>query len=230
MTEALKYLVVEDETDIRRLLCDSLRSCGAKVREADSIARALALSGEAQPDLVILDLGLPDGDGVRFIREFRVWSENPILVLSARSAEIDKIRALDAGADDYIEKPFSVGELHARLRALLRRSEHQRDSSGQYTYQFGNVEVDLARHAVSRSGAPVHLTALEFRLLALLLVNAGKVMTHRKLLAEVWGPGHTEDGQYLRIYVGHLRQKLEEDPSLPRHFRTEVGVGYRFIL
>jgi two-component system KDP operon response regulator KdpE len=175
---------------------------------------------------VVLDLGLPDMNGIDFIRDLRTWSRVPILILSARSAEQDKIAALDAGADDYLAKPFGVGELLARVRALLRR--HWHDAKPQH--KFGDVEVDLSRRTVSRGGVEVHLTQIEYRLLAVMLANSGKVMTHRHLMQEVWGPGHTEQGHYLRIYVGRLRQKLETDPALPRHILTETGVGYRFQL
>lgn len=220
-------LLVEDEREIRRFVKAALEKNAMRVSEADSIARALLLAAEGSPDLVILDLGLLDGDGLRFIQEYRVWSQRPILVLSARSAEQDKIAALDAGADDFLTKPFSVGELQARLRALLRRAEQHGGEAAVFT--FGNVQVDLARHEVTRDGVSVHLTALEFKLLAVLVANAGKVLTHKHLLKEVWGPGHAEDSHYLRIYVAHLRQKLEADPALPTHLLTEIGIGYRFV-
>lgn len=221
-------LLVEDELDIRRFVRGALERDGAEVIEAGTVKDALAAAGARAPQLVILDLGLPDRDGMQFIREFRVWSSRPLLVLSARSEEQAKIAALDAGADDFLVKPFSVGELQARLRALLRRAEP--DAASLAVFRFGDVSVDLSRHEVQRAGRPVHLTAREFALLAVLLANAGKVLTHRVLLREVWGPGQSENSHYLRIYVGHLRQKLETDPSLPRHLLTEVGVGYRFVL
>ncbi|HET6718084.1 MAG TPA: winged helix-turn-helix domain-containing protein, partial [Rhodocyclaceae bacterium] len=186
-------------------------------------------AAEKLPDLVILDLGLVDGDGQKFIAEFRVWSQRPILVLSARQGEYDKVAALDAGADDFLSKPFSVAELLARVRALLRRIDRERSGGEAAIFRFDGVEIDLARHQVKRDGQDVHLTALEFRLLAVLVANAGKVMTHRHLLREVWGDGHAGDSHYLRVYVGHLRQKLEIDPALPAHLLTEVGVGYRFV-
>jgi len=174
---------------------------------------------------VVLDLGLPDRDGVEFIRDLRSWSGVPVIVLSARAEESDKIAALDAGADDYLSKPFGVGELLARVRALLRR---QAAGEGSPEFVFGDVRVDLARRAVERRGQPVHLTPIEYRLFALLLANAGKVLTHRQLLRDVWGPAYVDSSHYLRIYVGHLRQKLEADPAQPRHLLTETGVGYRF--
>lgn len=221
-------LVVEDEPAIRRFVRDALRKSGFRVTEADSVATALVHASEDKPDLVILDLGLTDGDGLRFIAEFRVWSQRPILVLSARQAEQDKVAALDAGADDFLTKPFSIAELQARMRALLRRAD--RDTAEGAVFRFDDVEVDLARHEIRRAGEPLKLTDTEFRLLALLIGNNGKVLTHRHLLREIWGPDHVADSHYLRVYVGHLRQKLEHDSALPAHLLTEVGVGYRFVL
>jgi two-component system KDP operon response regulator KdpE len=228
VADRFNILMVEDEREIRRFVRTALEKEGMRVREAGRVDEALKEAAAVPPDLVILDLGLPDGDGLSFIREFRLWSQRPILVLSARDGEKDRIAALDGGADDFLGKPFSVGELQARLRALLRRTERTQSESA--VFQFGEVTVDLARHEVLRDGQPVHLTALEFRLLAVLLANAGKVLTHRHLLREVWGEGHADDSHYLRIYVGHLRQKLETDPALPAHFLTEIGIGYRFML
>jgi two-component system KDP operon response regulator KdpE len=225
----LVVLVVEDEPSIRRFVRDALRQEGMLCSEANGVAAALVAAGDTPPDLVILDLGLVDGDGRRFIEEFRRWSQRPILVLSARQGEQDKVTALDAGADDFLTKPFSLAELLARLRALARRIDRARGAEGAI-FRFGEVEVDLARHQVRRAGEPVHLTAIEFRLLAVLIGSAGRVMTHRHLLREVWGDGHADDSHYLRIYVGHLRQKLERDPALPAHLLTEIGVGYRFVL
>lgn len=230
MNGTANVLVVEDEFDIRRFVCDALRRERFRVAEADGVAGALAAASESAPALVILDLGLVDGDGLRFIEEYRLWSQRPVLVLSARQTEHDKVEALDAGADDFLSKPFSVAELLARVRALLRRADRQGGSDDEGRYRFGEVEVDLAHHEVRRSGEPVKLTALEFRLLAVLLSQAGKVVTHRQLLKAVWGPEHVDDSHYLRIYVGHLRQKLEVRPALPVHLLTEVGVGYRFVL
>lgn len=226
----VEILIVEDEPEIRRFVRDTLRREGFGVVEANSVAGALVAASERKPGLVILDLGLSDGDGLRFIAEFRLWSARPILVLSARQAEQDKVAALDAGADDFLSKPFSVAELQARLRALLRRAQGAADVASGARFAFDGIDIDLARHAVRRDGLPVKLTALEFRLLAVLVANAGKVMTHRHLLKAVWGPEHVGDSHYLRIYVGHLRQKLERNPALPAHLLTEVGVGYRFVL
>lgn len=219
-------LVVEDEKQIRRFVRASLEEEGCRVFEAGTLAGGLVEAGERKPDLIMLDLGLPDGNGVNFIRDLRGWSDAPILVLSARSNEKDKVLALDAGADDYLTKPFGVAELRARARALLRRQSRTEDASP--LFEFGEVKVDLSRRVVTRNGEPVRLTPIEYRLLCVLLANAGKVLTQRHLLRDVWGPSSVESTHYLRIYVGHLRHKLEIDPAQPRHFQTETGVGYRF--
>ena len=220
-------LVVEDERLIRRFLRSTLEEEGCRVFEAENVAQGLAEAGACKPDLVVLDLGLPDGDGTGFIREFRGWSDSPILVLSARSNERDKILALDAGADDYLTKPFGVGELRARARALLRRPGRSGDEATPVV-EFGKVRVDFSHRLVTLDGDPVRLTRLEYRLLSVLLANAGKVMTQRHLMREVWGPSYVERGHYLRVYIGHLRQKLEHDPTQPTYILTETGVGYRF--
>ncbi len=196
--------------------------------EADTVKRGLIEAGTRQPDAVVLDLGLPDGDGVGFIRDLRTWSQVPVIILSARAEEASKIEALDAGADDYLTKPFGVGELMARVRVAGRRrsgAAEMRDP----VFHFGAVEVDLAMRTVTKAGATVHLTPTEYRLLGHLIANAGKVLTHRQLLREVWGPSHVEDSHYLRIFMGHLRQKLEDDPAQPKHLLTETAVGYRLI-
>jgi two-component system KDP operon response regulator KdpE len=222
-----KVLLIEDEKTIRRFVRAAVEEEGCAVAEAETMAGGLIEAGVQKPDLLILDLGLPDGNGIDLIRDLRGWSEVPVLILSARSQENDKIDALDAGADDYLTKPFSVGELRARVRALLRR----RLRSGEDVtpvVEFGNVSVDLSRRQVLRGGETVHLTPLEYRLLATLLGHPGKVLTQRNLLREIWGPSYVESSHYLRVYVGHLRQKLEIDPTQPRHFLTETGVGYRF--
>lgn len=221
-------LVVEDERDIRRFVCQALQSEHHAVLQAASLAQANLLAGDAKPDLVLLDLGLPDGDGVVFIQVLRAWSSAPVLVLTARSQERDKIRALDAGADDYLVKPFSIGELLARVRALLRRARSG-GAIGEPKFAFGEVEVDFVARIVRRNGADVHLTQIEYQLLCTLIANAGKVMTHRALLRDVWGTGHGDNTHYLRIYVGNLRRKLEHDPAQPQHFLTETGIGYRFV-
>lgn len=226
-TSAPLVLVVEDEVQIRRFVRTALEGEGCRMAEAETMAQGLLDAGTRKPDLVILDLGLPDGDGLRFVHDLRTWSNLPVLILSARSTDSDKISVLDAGADDYLTKPFSVGELLARVRALLRRGKPG-TIAGSPVVRFGDVEVDLARRQILRQGAAVHLTPIEYRLLGVMLANAGKVMTHRHLLRDVWGPSYVESNHYLRIYVGHLRQKLEQDPTQPRHFLTETGVGYRF--
>lgn len=220
-------LVVEDEMQIRRFVRAALEGEGCRVAEAASMAQGLIDAGMRQPDLIILDLGLPDGDGEHFVQDLRAWSNLPVLILSARSTESDKIGVLDAGADDYLTKPFAVGELLARVRALLRRGKLG-STGGSPVVRFGEVEIDLTRRQILRQGTAVHLTPIEYRLLCVMLANAGKVMTHRHLLRDVWGPSYVESNHYLRIYVGHLRQKLEQDPTQPRHFLTETGVGYRF--
>jgi two-component system KDP operon response regulator KdpE len=218
-------LIVEDERQIRRFIRSALESEGCTVRENDRGRPGLLDAVAVKPDLVLLDLGLPDIDGVEFIRDLRSWSTAPVIVVSARSDEREKILALDAGADDYLTKPFGVGELLARVRVLLRR---RNAGHGSPFIQFGEVTVDLARRQVTRAGADVHLTPIEYRLLTTLLASDGKVLTHRHLLREVWGPGYAESNHYLRIYMGHLRQKLEPDATRPRHFLTETGIGYRF--
>jgi two-component system KDP operon response regulator KdpE len=222
----LTILLVEDEQAIRRFVRAALETEGHRVHEAGTLQRGLIEAGTRKPDLVILDLGLPDGDGVVFIRDLRAWSSAPVLVLSARFEEYDKVEALDAGADDYLTKPFGVAELQARVRAVCRRLA--RDPVGATVISFGEASVDLEHRRVSRAGQLVHLTPIEFRLLATLVTQSGKVLTHRQLLREVWGPAYVERGHYLRIYMGHLRQKLEADPTRPRHFLTETGIGYRF--
>ena len=223
-----KVLVVEDEAEIRRFIRLSLQAESLEVAEADGVQRGLIEAGTRRPDLVVLDLGLPDGDGIDFIRGLRAWSEIPVIVLSARTMEADKIAALDAGADDYLVKPFGSGELLARVRAQLRR--HPRASpEAKSVLDFGDVHVDLVRRTVERAGVALHLTPLEYRLLTHLASHPNRVLTHPQLLRAVWGPSHSEDTHYVRIYMGHLRAKLEADPSQPQHLITELGVGYRFV-
>ena len=226
---APRIVVIEDEAQIRRFVRSALEDEGCQVYEAATAAQGLIEAGTRKPDLVILDLGLPDRDGVEVIRDLRGWSDVPVIILSARSDEDDKIGALDAGADDYLAKPFGVGELLARTRAMLRRHSRAGEEMAP-AVGFGDVRVDLSRRTVHRANEPVHLTALEYRLLTVLVANAGRVLTHRQLLKEVWGPSYVNSSHYLRIYVGHLRQKLEADPTQPRYILTETGVGYRFCL
>lgn len=226
MPDPSRALVLEDEPQIRSLLCTALQSVPLLCMEAASMAAAREALAQACPQLVVLDLGLPDGDGKQFISELRTWSEVPILVLSARSQEAEKIAALDAGADDYLVKPFSRGELLARVRVLLRRARPGETAQ----VSFGEVMVDFARRRVMRAGVELHLTPIEYRLLCVMIAGQGKVLTHRQLLREVWGGGYVESAHYLRIYVGHLRHKLEVDPARPRHFITETGTGYRFVI
>ena len=221
-------LIVEDDREIRRFVRSALEADGYRVCEAETVGRGVIEAGTRKPDVTILDLGLPDRDGIDFIREVRAFSSMPILVLSARTGESAKVEALDAGADDFLAKPFGVAELTARLRAMLRRGTRTPESESAVVV-FGSVSVDLVNRNVTRDAAPVHLTPVEFRLLAQLVTHPGKVLTHRMLLREVWGPSHVGDSHYLRIYMAHLRQKLEADPARPRHLLTETGVGYRFI-
>ena len=233
MTElATHILIVEDEADIRRFVRLTLEAEGHTVHEAVTLQRGLIEAGTRRPDLVVLDLGLPDGDGVDLIRELRTWSAMPIIVLSARSAEASKIAALDAGADDYLVKPFGSGELMARVRAQLRRSQQQQaqaSSGGQPVITFGSVVVDLARRTVERDGEALHLTPIEYKLHTHLASQPDRVITHQQLLKTVWGPGHAEDTHYVRVHMANLRKKLEANASMPRHFCTEAGVGYRFV-
>ncbi|SDZ21033.1 two-component system, OmpR family, KDP operon response regulator KdpE [Variovorax sp. YR634] len=227
-------IVIEDEPQIRRFVRGALEAEGWVVHEAGTLRDGLAAAGTRQPDLLVLDLGLPDGDGVSLIRDVRGWSAVPIIVLSARTDEADKIAALDAGADDYLTKPFGTGELLARVRANLRRPRaaggNGSEEPPEALFRFGEIELDRAARLVRRSGVEVHLTPTEYRLLSMLVANAGRVLTQRQLLREVWGPSHSDQSHYLRIYMGHLRQKLEADPAQPRHLLTETAVGYRLVV
>ena len=228
MTEAhATILVVEDEPEIRRFLRTSLASEDYRVVEAETGERGAIEAGTLKPDLAIVDLGLPDIDGIEVIRRIRKWSPLPIIVLSARAREQSKVEALDAGADDYVTKPFAVGELLARVRVALRHAA--RAPSGEEILAFGETTVDLQRRKITRAGAEVHLTPLEFRLLTCLAQHLGMVVTHRQLLREVWGPSHVEHTHYLRIYMKQLRDKLESDPIRPKHLLTETGIGYRLV-
>ena len=220
-------VVVEDEPQIRRFLRATLGGQGYRVHESSTGADGLIEVATRQPDVVILDLGLPDLDGLDFIRKLREWSAVPIIVLSARGQESDKVAALDAGADDYLSKPFGVGELMARMRVALRHRARVSEGALDSAFAVGELHVDLAARRVTLGGAEVHLTPIEYRLLIALVHHAGKVITHRQLLQEVWGPQATEQAHYLRVYMAHLRRKLEADPARPRYLLTEAGVGYR---
>ncbi len=227
MNNSATIIVIEDEAQIRRFLRTTLVSDGYQVFEAESGKQGLTEAATRKPDLIILDLGLPDMDGVEVVKGIRAWSSVPIVILSARSQESDKISALDAGADDYLVKPFGVGELLARLRVALRHVSSAANGKEEGIFSVGELKVDMIHRKVTVSGAEVHLTPIEYRLLTVLVKHAGKVLTHRLLLKEVWGPNYVERAHYLRIYMGILRHKLEKDPARPRFLLTEVGVGYR---
>jgi len=219
-------LVIEDDPAICRFLRVSLASSGYQVFECEKGAEGVIHAATRQPDLVILDLGLPDIDGLEVLRKIREWSKTPVIVLSARGKEADKVAALDSGADDYLTKPFGVGELIARMRVALRHASGAAEK-GEPIFEVRHLRVDLARRVVEVRNAPVHLSPIEYRLLTLLIQNAGKVLTHRQILKEVWGPGASQETHYLRVYMGHLRHQIEEDPARPQILLTEPGVGYR---
>jgi two-component system KDP operon response regulator KdpE len=219
-------LIIDDEPQIRRLLRFSLEAAAYFVREADTGQGGLAEAATRPPDAVILDLGLPDMSGVDVVRRLREWSTVPVMVLTVQTAESDKVSALDAGADDYVTKPFGAAEITARLRAILRRTQ----TGGQTApVTFGDIEVDLAARLVRRAGAEVRLTGKEYAFLRLLVIHRGKVLTHRQILRELWGPKAESNTHYLRVHMAHLRQKLEADPPRPRHLMTESGIGFRLI-
>jgi two-component system KDP operon response regulator KdpE len=222
-----RVLVIEDEPALQKFLRTTLSTQGYAVTVAETGAEALRLAAAAPPDLVILDLGLPDVDGVEVARRLREWTAVPVIVVSARGREQDKVVALDAGADDYLTKPFGVAELLARVRVALRHAAAVNRDTGEPVFQAGDLRVDLARREVTVRGHPVKLTPIEFKLLAVLARNAGRVMTHRQLLKEVWGPQAVEENHYLRVYMNNLRNKLEAEPARPQYLLTEAGVGYR---
>jgi len=219
-------VVIEDDPQIRRFLRTVLPAEGFDVHEAETGERGLVEAATRKPDLVILDLGLPDLDGVEVVRRLREWSTVPVIILSARAREQDKVAALDAGADDYLTKPFGAGELLARLRVALRHAA-SRGQPGEPTFRVGDLEVDLAARRVHLEGAEAHLTPIEYRLLAVLVRHAGLVVTHRQLLRDVWGPAYVEHTHTLRVHMASLRRKIEREPARPRYLLTELGVGYR---
>jgi two-component system KDP operon response regulator KdpE len=218
-------LVVEDEPQMRRFIRSSLTSHGYRLVETETAREAIALASSHNPDLILLDLGLPDGDGLDVTRELRQWSKTPIIVISARGREDDKVVALDAGADDYLTKPFGVNELLARMRVALRHARSAETPSE--AFEFGNLRIDLARRVTTLGEREVHLTPIEYRLLVLLARHAGKVLTHRQILSEVWGPSSANQTHYVRVHMAELRKKIEEDPARPKLIVTEPGVGYR---
>jgi two-component system KDP operon response regulator KdpE len=221
-------LIIEDELQMQRFLRASLGGNGYQVLQAATAQDGLAQAGARNPDLILLDLGLPDLDGLEVTQHLRSWAKTPVIVISARGKEEDKIRALDAGADDYLTKPFGVGELLARIRVALRRVAH--GDAGASEFSMGDVKVDLVKRRVTKAEVEVHLTPIEFKLLTTLVKNAGRVITHRQLLSEVWGRNSGEQTHYLRVYMGQLRHKLEDNPSRPRFLTTEPGIGYRLRL
>ena len=221
-------VLVEDEVQIRRFVRTALETENWHVFDADTAKKGLIEAGTRKPDVIILDLGLPDADGVDFIRDLRAWSAVPVIVLSARVDEADKIEALDAGADDYLSKPFGVGELLARVRAVLRRKAGTGTKDGA-VFRFGDVEVDQEKRIVHKGNEEVHLTPIEYRLLSVMLANVGRVLTHRQILRDVWGPSYVDQGHYVRVHMAHLRQKLEDDPAQPKHLVTETAIGYRLV-
>ena len=229
MRNVPEILIVEDDPQIRRFLRATLTAEQYRFHEAVTATEALAQAAARQPDLILLDLGLPDRDGLEVILQVRQTSSTPIIVLSARGQEKDKVDALDRGADDFVSKPFAVGELLARIRAALRRAATIGDGASATVFRTGNIEVDLEKRVVLVGGAEVHLTPIELRLLQVLIRHAGKVITQRQLLVEVWGPQHSEQAQYLRVYMAQLRRKLEAEPARPRFLLTEPGVGYRLL-
>jgi two-component system KDP operon response regulator KdpE len=226
-TQTATILIIEDEPQLRQFLRASLPKHGYHVLEAATAAEGMALAEREQPDVVLLDLGLPDADGVDVTRRLRTKMRTPILVISARGREQDKIDALDAGADDYLTKPFGVGELMARVRVALRQVRQRQAPVREAVQTVGDITLDRDRRVVEKGGAEVHLTKTQYKLLDYLMQNAGKILTHQQILREVWGPGHATQTQYLRVFMTQLRQKVEDEPARPRYLVTESGVGYR---
>jgi len=227
-TVARTVLVIDDEPKIRAVVRDALAADDVRFLEASSAAQGLARAAESRPDLIVLDLGLPDAEGIEVCRRLREWSAAPIVVLSARHSEGEKVRLLDAGADDYVTKPFGADELRARVRAQLRRARMARRPGGDEPLVLGDLVVDVARRTVTRAGQAVHLTPTEWALLQTLVSHAGRTRTHAQLFHDVWGASSGDPQGYLRVYIAHLRRKVEADPYAPRHIVTEPGVGYRF--
>lgn len=222
-----QVLVVEDEAQMRRFVRASLSSHGYRVLEAECLSEALSLLTSHHPDLVLLDLGLPDGDGVEFTRQIREWSSTPVVVISARGREDDKVTALDAGADDYLTKPFGVNELLARMRVALRHASSALGPLDEQLLDFDELRIDLAKRIVTRDERELHLTPTEYKMLTMLARHAGKVLTHRQILQEVWGPAYSGQAHYVRVHMAELRKKIERDPARPKLIFTETGVGYR---
>ena len=220
-------LIVDDESQMRRFIRASLTSHGYRVIEADSVKNTLSQTASQQPDLILLDLGLPDGSGIELTKQLREWTQVPIIVISARGREDDKVEALDAGAGDYLTKPFSVNELLARMRVAQRHASAAAKPASQQAFEVGDLRIDFVRREVERGGVALHLTPLEYKLLALLARSAGQVLTHRQILTELWGPGHVAHTHYVRVQMAELRKKIESDPTRPKLLITEPGVGYR---
>jgi two-component system KDP operon response regulator KdpE len=227
MSTPATILIIEDEAAIRRFVHPTLEAHGYRLLEAETSAQGLALASQHRPDAILLDLGLPDGDGMETLERLRQWSDTPVVVISARDREADKIAALDAGADDYLTKPFGVGELLARVRVALRHAAQLRSGAQEPIFQAGELRVDLEHRRIFVGENEVHLTPIEYRLLCELVRHAGKVLTHRHLLRTVWGSGYERESHYLRVHMGSLRRKIEENPARPRYLLTELGVGYR---